>query len=364
MVNVFLVPAKKEHLHSVSDGVPLNFISDFLADNEKENINKLYNNKAFLWGTLPSRKRVWELMKKGDIVLFKQTGTGYYGYCATIAFTTHNKKLAERVWKTDGLGRTWEYVFFIQGIKEFEIDPEKINVLVGYAKNFWLPGITQVGPATNKRIMTFLNKYEDSEIEYSEESPETTEKKNYIKLSLERSRISYAKPGRRLLTTNEIKEMVSLIRQDFQYKISLRKENILAEKIKFTPLPSSLTESLAIHLLRKLSILPELKNFDIDFGGRISDIIAKDNKIQKKIEVKATGESAFQYFGEKDITADYIIWIHFDDFFMRSDKQNVKIYIIKDPNKHFSKPTKITIDQLKQIIKNDLIITEFSMDSF
>ena len=174
---------------------------------------------------------------------------------------------------------------------------------------------------------------------------------------------SKVKRQNRLLSLKEIEELISLIRRDFKHKIELRKESKLAEKIKFPSIPSNLTESLAIHLLRNHNILPELNGFKIDFGGRISDILATNGDLQKMIEVKATGKSAFEYFGDKDIKADYIIWLHFGDFFMSEYNKAIEIYIISEPKKYFDKSQKITIGQLKQIVKDNLKVIKFNMNS-
>lgn len=167
----------------------------------------------------------------------------------------------------------------------------------------------------------------------------------------------------RLLNLKEIRELISLIRRDFKHKIELRKESRLAEKIKFPSIPSNLTESLTIHLLKNYNILPELSGFKIDFGGRTSDILATNIGLQKTIEVKATGKSAFEFFSDKDIKADYIIWLHFGDFFLKEDSKIIEIYVIYEPKKYFNKSQKITLNQLKQIVKDNLKIIKFNMDN-
>lgn len=159
---------------------------------------------------------------------------------------------------------------------------------------------------------------------------------------------------RKLLSIQDIKELNKLLRQVFEYITSLKKENILADKIKYPQLPSILTESLAIHLLNKKIIIPELDGFSFDFGGRTADILASKNSKTIKIEVKATAKSAFEYFGEKDVSADYILWFHFAEFYMSSKDTNIKMFIIRNPSDYFKNPIKITLSKLKQIIGKNL----------
>jgi hypothetical protein len=168
--------------------------------------------------------------------------------------------------------------------------------------------------------------------------------------------------SRELISTQEIKELNKLLRQVFEYITNLKNKNRLANKIKYPQLPSILTESLAIHLLKK-GIIPELSGFNFDFGGRIADVLAKRNSRKIKIEVKATAKSAFQYFGEKDITADYILWIHFANFFMNYNDTKIEIYIIKKPSYYFDKTVKITLTKLKQIVGQKLEKIDFNVES-
>jgi len=70
---------------------------------------------------------------------------------------------------------------------------------------------------------------------------------------------------RELLTIKEINTLIDLLKKDFQHKKELRKESYLAKKIKFSPIPSSLSESLTIHLLRK--------NFLVELEGLILTLV-------------------------------------------------------------------------------------------
>jgi hypothetical protein len=153
--------------------------------------------------------------------------------------------------------------------------------------------------------------------------------------------------AKELLSIGDIKRLNKLLRQVFEYINNLRKENDLAVKIKYPQLPSVLSESLAIHLLKKRLIIPELDGFGFYFGGRIADILATKNSKKLKIEVKATAKSAFEYFGEKDISADYILWLHFEDFYTKPRKTNIEIFTVTKPGDYFKKPLKITLSKLR-----------------
>lgn len=168
---------------------------------------------------------------------------------------------------------------------------------------------------------------------------------------------------RELISIQDIKKLNKLLREVFKYITKLKKKHALADKIKYPQLPSILSESLAIHLLKKKVILSELDGFNFNFGGRVADVLATNNSQTIKIEVKATAKSAFEYFGEKDISADYILWIHFAEFYMNSEDTNIEIYIIKKPGDYFKTPIKITLSKLKQVIGKNLKNINLNIDS-
>jgi hypothetical protein len=166
-----------------------------------------------------------------------------------------------------------------------------------------------------------------------------------------------------LLSVQKIKKLDKLLHKVFDFIKDLKKQYLLADKIKNPQLPSSLTESLTIHLLKKKKFLKELKGYDFGFGGRTADILATKGSKQITIEVKATGEKAFQYFGDKDISADYIVWVHFADFFMGSGHNSIKLFIVKKPGIYFKRPVKITLQKLKQKVGGNLEEIDFDIES-
>lgn len=115
-------------------------------------------------------------------------------------------------------------------------------------------------------------------------------------------------------------------------------------------------------------MLEKIKKSDvkkISFGGKVSDMVVELKNSKKiKIEVKATGKSAFEFFSDKDIKADYLIWLHFEDFFLKINIKNFKIFIIKDPKQYFKKPIKITIQKLYEIVNKDLFIYNLDIQNF
>lgn len=90
---------------------------------------------------------------------------------------------------------------------------------------------------------------------------------------------------------------------------AFRESNAVARHIKFPPIPAIFSESIAI-AATPILFGPEWTGC---YGGRDSDLTVKHCVSGKllRVEVKATGQHAFQELKEKDLLADALIWIRF-----------------------------------------------------
>jgi hypothetical protein len=143
----------------------------------------------------------------------------------------------------------------------------------------------------------------------------------------------------------EIKSIIEQYQKVFMFYL---KEDITVPKPRLTP---TISESLVYHLLKEKVILKELNILSVDFSKEGGDLVVS-GKI--KVEVKSTGASAFQYFTEKDMKADYIVWVHFGNMLHNN---NADLYIIEgkdlrdllDSGK-IPKSKKISLEKMKKIL--------------
>jgi hypothetical protein len=156
---------------------------------------------------------------------------------------------------------------------------------------------------------------------------------------------------RQILSPAEIEKLVLLLKGVFTYISDLKQKNALAADIQYPKLPPKLTESLAIHLLRT-GLITELKGYDFRLGGNEADIIASHGTNRLRIEIKGTTKG-FEYFGEKDIKANYLMWFDFEDLF-RKGGENFILFVLPYRESRFSGPVKITINSLKKLAGVDL----------
>lgn len=164
--------------------------------------------------------------------------------------------------------------------------------------------------------------------------------------------------ARQPLSPAEIDQFVSLLKDIFTYISNLKERNPLAADIQYPKLPPKLTESLAIHLLRG-GLISELKGYDFRFGGNEADVIGSRGSNKVRIEVKGTTKG-FEYFGEKDIRADYLMWFDFEELF-RKGGENFILFVLPYRESRFSGPVKITITSLKKMAGRDLQLLTYGI---
>jgi hypothetical protein len=151
------------------------------------------------------------------------------------------------------------------------------------------------------------------------------------------------------LTNSEIEELFSRLTDVFNYVNELRSKSPIAEKIQMPKIPPMLSESIALRLVQK-GILGRTVS-SVRFGGRQSDLVASTESARRiKIEVKATGKQGFQFLSEKDISADYLLWIDFGSALL-TGKTTFEVYVVRAPSRYFNRPTKTTLSKLKNVVR-------------
>lgn len=139
--------------------------------------------------------------------------------------------------------------------------------------------------------------------------------------------------ARACLTKDEIRALIALVREAFAYIEQLHSRNRLANEIQFPKIPTLLSQSIVVHLIRDRKIIRELGDSSTaEFGpGSDADVIVRDDSRTVRVEVKGTGSRAFEHFGDKDLRADYIVWVHFGKFFLASDTEKIDVITIRRP---------------------------------
>ena len=153
-----------------------------------------------------------------------------------------------------------------------------------------------------------------------------------------------------VLTPEEMERLETLVRRVFDYLAGLRLSDGLAKHVQNPKIPPVLPESAVINIRSKL--FPG--SLDARPGGKRGDVLLRYPDGERRAEVKATGENGFEAFSEKDVSAHYLMGIHFGTFF-RNGEGGVVLYKVDRPGTFLAKREKISIRPfLKRIPKERL----------
>lgn len=152
--------------------------------------------------------------------------------------------------------------------------------------------------------------------------------------------------GRKPLTVPEILELEAALMEVFGTIRELRERSTAARYIKFPPLPSVLSESIAI------AITPTLFGADWKgrYGGSAADMIIENLATRNllRVEVKATGRHAFQELKEKDLRADVLIWFRFGRR-LELGAGEIEAAVIESPGKYVPRQCRLDVRRFEAI---------------
>jgi hypothetical protein len=133
-------------------------------------------------------------------------------------------------------------------------------------------------------------------------------------------------------------ELDAALIEAFKGVARLRQSHRTAVYIKFPPLPSVFSESVVIAAAEALFG----PGWIARFGGADCDVVIEHRSGEaRRVEVKATGEHAFQELKDKDLRADVLVWIRFGARF-RTGQGHIQVAILRRPGLHI--PTARRLD--------------------
>lgn len=152
--------------------------------------------------------------------------------------------------------------------------------------------------------------------------------------------------ARRPLNQAEMLKLESALMGVFGVVSKFRRENPVAKHIKFPPMPSILSESIAI-AATPLLFGPSWVG---RYGGALCDVLieCKDSLSSRRVEVKATGQHAFQELKEKDLRADALVWIRFGRRFEHGSG-TIEIVVLEQPGNYFQGNLRLDVRRFEAI---------------
>ena len=167
-----------------------------------------------------------------------------------------------------------------------------------------------------------------------------------------------SKQHRQPLTPAEIVELDKALMGVFQAIRDLRERNPVARPIKFPSLPSLFSESIVI------AATPVLfgTGWTGRFGGRAADVIIENNTHARtlRVEVKATGQHAFQEIKEKDLLADSLVWVRFGRRFELGTGP-IEVAVLESPGRHIKNSCRLDTRRFEALpgVARDLKVFRF-----
>lgn len=140
--NIVLQPCwnkgSREHYNdTIINRVSLEQIKPYINKNEHNELEKIYPSwDCSIWWVTPSSSNVtkWSRIKRWDVTLFSRSWWVFASGVTT--YKLHNKVLAAMLWNINSTGETWEYIYFLDEIKNHNIPYIKLNQSIWYADNY------------------------------------------------------------------------------------------------------------------------------------------------------------------------------------------------------------------------------------
>ena len=147
--------AREHYVDTILTPVSLNKLKSYLTTEEYEVLNQIYpSGECFVWGVTPGGSNItkWNRIEKGDITLFSKQG-GIFASGVT-THKLHNKSIAENLWNYNSEGNTWEYVYFLDEIKNQNIPYVEFNKSVGYQENYIIQGFNVLTQEQSEKVIS------------------------------------------------------------------------------------------------------------------------------------------------------------------------------------------------------------------
>jgi hypothetical protein len=159
MTQVILAPAGTHYGDSVESPVPMERLARFLEPGDLARLREIYADRPVpTWGVTPGGRgtnvRKWQRIVPGDVVLMARAGQLIAS--GTVTHTAHNRALAISLWGTDANGDTWEYLYFLDEVREQAIPYAELNQAAGYAPGNVVQGFNVLSEARSAAILGAL----------------------------------------------------------------------------------------------------------------------------------------------------------------------------------------------------------------
>lgn len=156
--NIFILTASnpeayQHYIDTIEHGFKLDEIEKYLSQHQVEALSNIYGDGLIkAWGAIPGQGniRTWEKLDIGDPILIYRKGS--FEYYALVTFKLHNPELAKHLWKSNSVGETWEYVYFLNNLVDISVPIRIYNEALGYQESFRPYGFSRADTKKVKQL--------------------------------------------------------------------------------------------------------------------------------------------------------------------------------------------------------------------
>jgi hypothetical protein len=158
--------ALSHYQETIITPVPLSSISTFLPAHVISDLEQIYpGGAAQIWGATGggSNATKWNRIAIGDVTLFARNGHIFSS--AVVTYKLRSAELATALWGQNSEGQTWEYIFFLDELKQIHILYSQFNQVIGYANNFVIQGFSVLSEERSRPVFEAFDLTSDTYIE-------------------------------------------------------------------------------------------------------------------------------------------------------------------------------------------------------
>ena len=146
--------AREHYVDTIKNSVFIERIKPHISKEEYNVLKEVYpTGECKVWGVTPGGSNLtkWNRIETGDVTLFSKNGSIYASAVAT--YKLHSLSLASELWDFNKKGQTWEYIYFLDEVKNHNIPYIDFNRAVGYADNYVIQGFNVLRPNQSSAVL-------------------------------------------------------------------------------------------------------------------------------------------------------------------------------------------------------------------
>jgi len=150
--------AQKHYSDTIANPVPKTKIVPFLTPSQLNQYDAACGEESAVWGVTPGKRgqneAKWSHLVPGDVALLYHDKRIFS--TGKIVLTMRNEALAASLWSRTEDGATWEYIYFLDELREIDIPVSKYNEALGYKPNYIVQGFNVHREPQSEIVLSLL----------------------------------------------------------------------------------------------------------------------------------------------------------------------------------------------------------------